>query len=111
MQLCLLKTHKILEFNQCQIPDKAPFLNYGDPECIIEKIDGGKNNPENLSTTKVSKHIPTGFAMSTRSPFRSIEKKHDVYRGKGFLKKFCEFLTQQAMEIINFRNKKNKIIN
>ena len=49
--------------------------------------------------------------MSTRSPFRSIEKKHDVYRGKGFLKKFCEFLTQQAMKIINFRNKKNKIIN
>ena len=109
MQLCLLKTHKILEFNQYQIPDKAPFLNYGDPECIIEKID--ENNPENLSTTKVSKHIPPGFAMSTISPFRSIEKELDGYRGKGFMKKFCEFLTQQAMEIINFRNKKNEIIN
>ena len=49
--------------------------------------------------------------MSTISPFRSIEKELDGYRGKGFMKKFCEFLTQQAMEIINFRNKKNKIIN
>ena len=29
-----------------------------------EKIDGGENNPENnSSTTKISKHIPSGFLM------------------------------------------------
>ena len=43
---------KILEFNQYQIFDKATFIIYADPECIIEKIDGYKNNPENSSTTK-----------------------------------------------------------
>ena len=26
------------------------------------KIDGSKNNPENSSATKVSKHIPQGFS-------------------------------------------------
>ena len=72
---------KILEFNQYQKSDKAPFIIYADLECIIEKIDGWKNNPENLSTTKVSEHIPSGFSMSTISSFRSIENKHDVYRG------------------------------
>ena len=41
---------KILEFNQYQISDKAPFIIYADLGCIIEKI-GSKCNPENLSIT------------------------------------------------------------
>ena len=69
---------EILEFNQYQKSDKAPFIIYADLECIIEKIDGCKNNPENSSTTKVSKHIPSGFSMSTISSFRSIGNKHDL---------------------------------
>ena len=54
---------KILEFNQYQKSDKAPFIIYADRECIIEKIDGCKHNPENSSATKVSEHIPSGFSM------------------------------------------------
>ena len=45
------KYTKILEFNKYQKSDKAPFAIYADPECIIEKIAGCKNNPENSSTT------------------------------------------------------------
>ena len=52
---------------------------YADLECIIENIDGCKNNPENSSTAKVGEHIPSGFSMSTISSFRSIENKHNVY--------------------------------
>ena len=82
----------ILEFNQHQKSDKAPFVMYVDLKYIIEKIDGCKNNPENSSTTKVSKHIPSGFSMSTICLFRTIKNKHDVYSGKDCMKKFCEFL-------------------
>ena len=60
---------KILEFNQYQKYDKAPFIIYTNLECIIEKIDGCKNNHENLSTTKVSKHIPSGFSLFTICSF------------------------------------------
>ena len=70
--------NKILEFNQYQKSDKAPFIFYADLEYIIEKIDKQKNNPENSSTTKVSEHIPSGFAMSTISSFQNIENKHEV---------------------------------
>ena len=35
------------EFNKYQKSDKAPFIIYADLECIIEKIDECKNNPEN----------------------------------------------------------------
>ena len=38
---------KILQFNQLHKSDKAPFIIYADFECLIEKIDGCKNNPEN----------------------------------------------------------------
>ena len=82
---------KILEFNQYEKPDKAPFIIYADLECIIEKIYGCKNNLESSSTTKVSEDIPSDFSMSTISLFRSIVIKYDVYRGKDCMRKFCEF--------------------
>ena len=47
----------------------------------MEKIDGCKNNPDNLSSKKVGEHIQSGFSMSRISSFKSIENKHDVYRG------------------------------
>ena len=96
---------EILEFNQYQKIDKAPFTIYADLECIIEKIDGCENNCENSSRTKVSRHIPSGFSMSTISLFRSIENKHDVYGGKDCMKNFCESLQEHAMKIILKRKK------
>ena len=70
---------KILEFNQYQKSDKAPFIISGDPEGII-------------------------------SSFTSIENKHDIYRGKDCMKKFCEFLREHTMKIINFIKKKMKLL-
>ena len=43
---------EILEINQFQKSDKAPFIIYPNLECIIEKIDGWKSNPKNSSITK-----------------------------------------------------------
>ena len=98
--------NEILEFNQHQISDKAPLIIYADLECIIEKINECKTNPENSSTTKVSEHITSEFSMSTILSFRSIENKYHVYRGKDCMKNFCESLREHTMKIINFQNKK-----
>ena len=38
---------EILKFNQYQKCDKISFIIYVDLECLIEKIDGCKNNPPN----------------------------------------------------------------
>ena len=59
---------------------------------LIEKINGYKNNPENLFTTKVGEHILSDFSMPTVSLFKSRENKHDVYRGKDCIKKEFESL-------------------
>ena len=69
---------KILELNQYQNTDKAPFIIYANVECIIEKIDECKNNPVNSSITKANEHIPSGFSMSTIYSFRKMKNKHDV---------------------------------
>ena len=93
-----------------QKSDKAPFIIHADLQCMIEKIDGCKNNTEHSYTTKVSKHIPLGFSPSTISLFRSKEKKYHMYRGKYFRKTFCEFLREHAMKRINSKKKKIKLL-
>ena len=100
----------ILEFNQYQKFDKAIFIIYADLECLIEKIDECKNNPENSFTTKVSEHIPSGFSMSTIQSFKSIENKHDIFRGRDCMKKFCESLREHVMDIINCKKEKMKLL-
>ena len=68
------KDTKVLEIHQYQQSDKARFIIFADLECKTETFDGCKNDPENLSLTKVNKHIPSCFLMSTISSFKSIKK-------------------------------------
>ena len=96
---------KISEFNQYQKSDKASFIIYAHLKCIIEKINRCKNNPENSSTTKISEHIPSGFSISAISSTKSIENKHDIYRRKDCMKKFCEFFRELAMKVIHLRKR------
>ena len=48
--------------------------------------------------------------MSARSSFKSIENKHDVYKSKDCMKRFCESLREHTINIINFKNKKILVI-
>ena len=48
--------------------------------------------------------------MPSLSSFRSIENRHDVYRGKDSKKKFCESLRERAMKIINFKKIKMTLL-
>ena len=84
---CSKKITSIIKRN---FSKNALFIIYADLECIIEKIDVCKINPENSSTTKVSEHIPSSFSISLVSSFKSLENSHDVYIGKYCIKKPCE---------------------
>ena len=43
--------------------------------------------------------------------FRCIKNMHDVYRGKDYMKKFCESLKEHAVKIINHKKKEMKLLN
>ena len=92
----------ILEFNQYQKPYKELFVAFVDLECLIEKINGCKNNSETTFTTIIGKHTPSDFSMSTVLSFQNMENAHDVYRGKDCRKKLFESLRKHVVKIINF---------
>ena len=64
-----------------------------------------KHNLVKSSTTKICEHIPSGVSMSTILSSKDIKNKHDVYRGKDYMKKFCECLKNHARRIILKRRK------
>ena len=39
-----------------------------------------------------------------------MKNKHDVYKGKDCMKKFCESLREHAIKIINFIKKKRRLL-
>ena len=99
---------EILEYDHNQKCDKAPFVIYAEYmesvfECIREKINGYKNNPETSSTTKVRGHIPSGVSISATSSFRNVD-----CRAKDCMKSFCESLREHAMKIISKRKRQQK---
>ena len=98
--------NKILKFKQCTKSEKMPYIIYTNLECLIEKIDGCENNPKYSSTTKIGKHIPCGYSLSTVWGFDNIKNKHFLYREKECMKKFCKSLKEHAKSIIDFEKKK-----
>ena len=80
-------TTKLLEFNQYQKSDKAPFIILCRSWMFNEKIDECGNNLQSFSTTKAVKNIAWRFSVSTMSWIKKIKIKHDVYRGKFCIKK------------------------
>ena len=52
---------RILKYNHGEKSMKVPFIIYADLESLHEKISTCHNNHEKLSTTKINKHIPSGF--------------------------------------------------
>ena len=54
----------ILELNQYKKSDIMPYIIYADMESFTENIDGGADNTENSSTTKIGQHVPCGYSMS-----------------------------------------------
>ena len=98
---------KILEFNQYHKSDKAPFVFYADLEFLflIEKIHGCKNNPEKLYTTKVSKHIISGFSMSTIECLQCLQ-----YNSRNHLKmQEIILLVKKSLKINILKIKKYKV--
>ena len=64
-----------------------------------------------IQKNHIDKYKWTYSAICTISSFKYMKNKHDVYKGKDCMKKFCESLREHAIKIINFIKKKKEIIN
>ena len=59
-----------------------------------------------LFTAKADESISCSWLMSMIWAFNGTKTRHDAYRGKGCIKKFCKSLEEHAMQIINFEKQK-----
>ena len=75
---------------------RAPLVIYADLESLLEKMSTCHNNPEKLSTTKINKHMPSGYSLLTHCSFDTTKNKFDYYRGKNCMRNFCLVLRENA---------------
>ena len=66
------------------------------------------NNPNTneSSTTKINKHVLSGYSIFTHCSFDKSKNKLNYYRGKDCMKKFSEDLREHVRKIINYEKKK-----
>ena len=73
---------------------------------FTQKMSTCINNPNELSTTKINKHIPSSYSIFTSCLFDKSKNKLNYYRGNDCMKKFCEDLRIHTTKIINYEKKK-----
>ena len=66
------------------------------------------NKPNESSTTKINKHVPSGYSMFTHCSFDKSKNKLNCYRRDDCMNKFCKDLREHVTKIINYE-KKNMI--
>ena len=99
------RSNKILKYDHGEKSMRLPFVIYADLECLLEKMSTCHNNSEKSSTTKVNKHTPSGYSLSTCCSFDTTKNRLDYYRGEDCMKMFCEDLKEQATKIITYEKK------
>ena len=101
---------KILKYIPGEKSLKVPFIIYADLECLLQKMNTCKNNPEKSYTEKKAKHKPSDYSLVTCSSFDKFENERNYYGGKDCMKIFCNDLRDQILKIINYEKKKEIIL-
>ena len=84
---------------------RAPFVMYADLESLLNKMDVCINDPSKSSTTKINKHEMCGYSLITHCSFDEKNNTADYYRGKDYLKKFCQGLKKQGRLVVDYEKK------
>ena len=76
------KNNNIIKYNHGEKSMKVPFVIYADLECLLKKMSTCIINPNESSTTKINKHIPSSYSIFTSCSFDGSKNKLNYYRGK-----------------------------
>ena len=104
------KDNNIIKYNREEKSIKMPSTIYADLEFLLEKIDTCENDSNKSYTTKINKHIPSGYSIFTHCSFDESKNKLNYYRGDDCMKKFCKDLREHSTKIINYEKKKNILL-
>ena len=104
------ENNEILIYNPGEKSLKVPFVIYADLDCLLKKIDTCQNNPEKPYTEKKAKNKPSGYSLVTCCLHDKSKTECNYYRGKDCMERFCKYLRDQAMKLINYEKKKKIIL-
>ena len=99
------KDNNTIKYNYGEKSIKLPSVVSADLECLLEKMSTCYNNPEESSTTKINKHMPSGYSIFTHCSFDKSKSKLNFCRGEDCMTKFCKDLREHATKIINCEKK------
>ena len=83
------KSNNTIKYNHGEKSMKLPFVIYADLECLLEKMSTCINNHNKSFTTKINKHVPSGYSVFTHyCSFDESKNKLDYYRKDDFMNEF-----------------------
>ena len=85
-----------IEFCDGQNQFKVPFVMYANFESILEPIESPNPDPNQPYSQNVNQHVSTGWCVYSKSAYGEVEDPLKLYRGKDCLKKFCNYIRQEA---------------
>ena len=89
----------IVQYSDGQFQFKVPLIMYADFESMLEPIQGPGNDSRISSIRRVNNHVPSGWCIRSEFAYGKVEAPLKLYRGKDYVKKFCEHLTGEARRL------------
>ena len=74
----------------------GPIYNVCGFYSILESIQGPNPKPTGPYTLKVTKHSPSDWCIYSKFAYGEVKDPLRLYRGKDCLKKFCDYIRQEA---------------
>ena len=74
--------NKLLKYNHGEKSMKVPFIIDADLQPLLEKMNTCHNNPKKSSTTKKSKHTPSGYSLFTHRSFGATKSRFIIIEAK-----------------------------
>ena len=71
-------------------------MMYVDFEVILQPIQGPSQNPNQLYTSEVNQHIPSGWCVYSKFAYGDVDDPLTIYRGKDCVEKFCDYIRQEV---------------
>ena len=97
----LKRFNKTLKYNHGEKSLNTPFVIYADLECLLIKQQSCQNNPNE----RKAMHEPSGYVLDLICSFDLKLNKHNFYRRKDCIKKFCSDLKEFGTKIVNYEQK------
>ena len=88
-----------IEFYDGQNQFKVPFMMYADFESILMPTQGPNPDPGKAYTTKVNKHIPSGWCVYSKFAYGDAKDPLTIYRGEDCVKRFCDHIMNEARRL------------